>query len=979
MRNIWYSRGVQAFFILSCITLIFLIVVKDISLGQDGSGKYIIYTVEFEYFGMDENSLEKEILIPLEEFISGMSGLSELKSVAEYGKTYTTAYFHGDMEPKYLYLALRDGVDSLYNKLPSAVQKPRIYSSDSNQSPILSLALEGKNLNQIRNYLDKEIKPLLEGIEGVAEVNVAGGATYEILIEFDADKMAKGSINPSTLGQIVQEGNSITQGGALYSHNNKTQVVFDTKIKNLDEIRHLPIPVGDGLTKLSSFATVEKKERKQDEIVRVNGNECVALVVKATFDGNPVEISKNCKALLDSSPIGKNGYTVLYDKGEEFSLMLKTTFLSLLQSFIIILVIVPFFFLSFRITLLLGILLPLSAMWTMAQLYLFGFTIDKNVLAGLGIALGLVADGPFVIAELSEKSIKQLDFFSSVYQILPSIISSCLTTVLALIPVYFLRSIIPGIQNVALAIILMLCNSTILTCVFLPCFVFSKKNNHKPINYKIFVKIKRKYLRIIYFIQKKWGNRKKICLMFMGILIVLPFIFFILSEKNITMNDSQNIIYASVEYDTEISAEVIDKDVAAFLKEGTKIDGIKFIRSQVVKGNCSLEIGLQNKANERKVSNALASIEHLLKEGFLYIPQKSESDSKLFEIQVAVVGDESGLCREYAKQAVSFAQGFNEIEQCVLNFKDEEEIFKIIPDRYYLAKNNLSVQNLGTILRWVIFGPVVDKWINDFQETDIRVSGRNNAIMSQTNLENLAIPVIKTTNQGEIQNALRLGNLATIKKDKGEGKLYRLDTRRAAYCTFHVKSSSTEKAMEKVKGILNQIELEKGYGFRFSKELESMKTSYNLLISIFCLCILGILILLGGITENYPLAFKITALIPSSMGIPMTIRYIFGGTITTADIIGLVIASGLAVNNGIYIAESKKSDILGKIREKTRSILVTSFSTMAGAIPLLIFATDSFSKQLAFFMVFGTGGSMIISFLLFPVIIKTKPQKVAKE
>lgn len=971
MNNNWYERPIQSLFVLCCITLLFLIMIKNISLGQDDSEKYIIYTVEFEYYGMDENYLEKEILIPLEEIISGISGLVELKSIAEYGKTYTTAYFHKNLDSKYLYLALRDGVDTLYNRLPSAVQKPRIYSSDSNQSPMLCFALEGKNLNQIRNYLDTEIKPLLEGIDGVAEVIVAGGTTYEILVEFDVAKMAKGALNPLTLGQIIQEGNSITSGGSLNSFFSKTQIAFDTKIKNLDEIRHLPIPVGNGVSKLSSFASVERKERKQDEIVRINGKECVSLVVKATFDGNPIYISKKCKEILNTSPIRKEGYTVLYDKGEEFAFIIKNAFISLLQSFIVILFIVPFFFINFKISVLLGILLPVSAIWTTAQLYFFGFNLDKNVLAGLGIALGLVADGPFVMAELSEKSIDKKTFFNLVYQILPSIISSCLTTVLTLIPVYFLSSIIPGIQNVTLAIILMLCNSTILTCVFLPCFIFLPSSKRKSLNFMIYAKLKRSYLRILYFIYKKKGVNKKLCISIMGILIVLPFVFFVLSEKNITLEDSQNIIFASVEYDSEIAAEVIDKDVSDFIEEVKKLSGVEFIRSQVVKGNCSLEIGLQNDACEREVSNKLSNFEHLLQTGFLYVPQKGQTDSVLFEIQVAVVGDESQLCRKYAEQAVSFAQGFHEIEQCVLNFKNPEEILRITPDRNLLAKNNLSVNDLGTILRWVIFGPVVDKWINDFQETDIRVSGKKNTIQSLEDLENLVIPVLKNNmTTDEMSKSLRLGNLAKIEKDKAIGKIYRLDNRRAAYCTFHVKSSSTEKAMVTVEEILNQIELEKGYGFRFSKELENMKKNYSLIISIFCLCIIGILMLLGGLTENYSLALKITALIPSSMGIPMAIRFFFGGTITTADIIGLVIASGLAVNNGIYIAESKKYNILLKIREKTRSILITSLSTIIGAIPLLFFGADDFSKQLAFFMIFGTGSSMIISFLLFPVMIQ---------
>ena len=83
------------------------------------------------------------------------------------------------------------------------------------------------------------------------------------------------------------------------------------------------------------------------------------------------------------------------------------------------------------------------------------------------------------------------------------------------------------------------------------------------------------------------------------------------------------------------------------------------------------------------------------------------------------------------------------------------------------------------------------------------------------------------------------------------------------------------------------------------------------------------------------------------------------------DVVGMILVSGISVNNTIYIIESKKSNIYFKIREKIKSITVTSLSTILGAIPLLLSNTDKFAKDLSFFMIWGILASFVASVFMF--------------
>ena len=89
MNRTWYSKRIVVVFIFLIISLFFLYSARDIKLGNVENSKYAVYSIRFEYFGMDAENIERIITVPLEEKISCMSNLLELRSTVEYGKSLT--------------------------------------------------------------------------------------------------------------------------------------------------------------------------------------------------------------------------------------------------------------------------------------------------------------------------------------------------------------------------------------------------------------------------------------------------------------------------------------------------------------------------------------------------------------------------------------------------------------------------------------------------------------------------------------------------------------------------------------------------------------------------------------------------------------------------------------------------------------------------------------------------------------------------
>lgn len=1015
MTRNWYQRPVLVFFVFMSVSLIMVFSARNLKLGQSSNSSYHLFSVEFDYYGMDAESLESLIALPLEEALLGLPGLMDMEIQCQYSKVYGTFYFYPRENKKNIYLWLRDKVDTLYRDLPQAVQKPRIFSSDTSGSggdQVLSIAIPINQKNQgnqgLRSFLENQLQRQLEAVEGVSQVVVTGGGVDEILLQFNPDRMAAGNINPMALGQIIQEANSVASGTWLQQEGKKIPLVFETQIQELNHIRQLPVQTGKDVAQFEHFAEITRAQRSSEELVRVNGEECLSLVVHGSYDGNLMEISKQCLKIIEETlqqgASSQLNYQILYDRGEELAQIMQNLFVALAQSLLLILLLVPAFFPQARITGLLLLFLPTTVLWTWGQLSVLGFSLNRHTISGITIALGLVADTAFVVAEFwIQKRWKEgfitgekIDFFQGIAPLQRSMVASSATTIFVFVPLYFLDSLVPGIGDVAVTMALMILNSLVLGGFFLPVFMEIGKDSRllllpQYLNQPVEDYVVKKSLALCLFTRKK----RKSCLVFLSCLSLLPVFLAIVAGKNLTLEENSSFLSASVEYPVDTAASVIDQEVQNFIQKVKKLPNVSFVTSRTTTGVCRLEMGLHEagKKNTQQLIDSIQNLSHHLHSGYLHLNLQQYEGKQVHEIQVAVVGDEGQLCKDFARRCVEGSQSNKSIVQGVMNFKEAETVVLVRPHRQQLARIGLELEQVAQSLRWLIFGPVVDKWIQSSGEEDIRVVGKiaeadsslheqalteNSATgdsrskkINLSQLESMTIPIVAS---GKVDSAggaggLPLSALAQVELQPGRGRLYRLNGRPCAYFTLQVAAASTQDAKKLVENFLQDFPLEKGYSYHLSRQIRELSQKYKVLTLALVAAVLGIFLLLCALRERPLEAFLVATLIPSSFALPLLVLAILGKTWECGDIVGMVVVAGLGVNNGIYLIQSIKKYMFIQIQDKIASIFVTSLSTIIGAIPLLLCESDSFAASLSFFMVWGTAGSLLITLLVFPAVI----------
>ncbi|MBQ9631274.1 MAG: efflux RND transporter permease subunit, partial [Treponema sp.] len=517
------------FFIFCIITILLLSRALRIEVANSSNTRYHIYSVEFNYYGMDAKRIEKAITIPLEEKIMKMNNLAEFSSVIEHNQSVTSAYFYKKANTKTTYLELRSIVENIYTSLPHSVQKPRIYTSDSKSSNILCIAFTDENIS--KEMLETKFKNQLLSIDGVSEVNISGGTSMEVLVNFDPSELIYLQQEPANLSKKINEANETSFSSMMKFGKENLSIYAKTKINSLEELNLLPIKIGDSTRELKSFSNVSFSERKQDEITRINGKECSAINVKSS-NGNIIAISKKCKTIIEKSGISKNSYTVLYDLGEKQYSLIKSVVIALAQSFICVLLVIPFFFSSKIFFKGIFFLLVSTCTWTLGLLQYFGYSLNQHTIAGISISLGLIIDSSLVIFSVYEQSRNKIAFIEKLQKTQLTLCSATITTALASIPLFFLETIVPGAKTIAISILFMLICSMILSQIFLPCYLYQDREEKQK--FLIAKKAEVFYTRLSYILALQSIKRKKIIkVIYMGF-VFFPILFIIISEKNLS-------------------------------------------------------------------------------------------------------------------------------------------------------------------------------------------------------------------------------------------------------------------------------------------------------------------------------------------------------------------------------------------------------------------------------------------------------------
>src|SRR5438445_1566477 len=404
LAEICVRRPVFATMIILSLTVVGLFSYK--SLGVDLFPKIDLPTITVTVVnpGASPQEVETEITDKIEGAVNTVSGIDELRSTSLEGVWQVFITFLLEKNADVAAQEVRNKVDRIVNDLPETAEVPIVQKLDTDATPVLRIAVSApRSLREVTDIADKQIKRLIEPINGVGNVEIVGGRQREIEIWVDPDKMRAFNVSAADVANAVKSQNMELPGGRVEEGQRELTVRTMGRIPDPAQFINLVVANrGTYSVKLSDIGYVEDGAEEQRTEARLNGQPAVTLVVSKQSGQNTVAVADAVKdRLAEIQPtLPRDVKTQLVgDQTIFIQAALHAINLHLVEGSILAAIVVFVFLWSFRSTFIAAIAIPTSIIATFGLMAAMGFTLNQITMLALTLMVGIVIDDAVVVLE----------------------------------------------------------------------------------------------------------------------------------------------------------------------------------------------------------------------------------------------------------------------------------------------------------------------------------------------------------------------------------------------------------------------------------------------------------------------------------------------------------------------------------------------------------------------------------------------------
>jgi len=411
-------------------------------------------TVLTEYSGVAPDEIETLVSIPLEAAFEAITGVKRVTSVSREGISVVSIEFHWGTDMNFALLHTKEKVEEVQPQLPKDLTtRPRIIQWDPSSKPIITAVVSPKrtgssSLIEIRESVEFLVKPRLEQLEGVAQVEVLGGGEREVVISVDPDKASLYKLSFNEIAAAVQSWNKAVAGGMIKKDKVRFNVRVEGEIRDPAELERIPVralPAGQLL--IRDIASVSFSEKIKQGEIRHNRNPTVAMLIYKEASGNTVtataQVRKTFAQLEAEFP--EIGFAIVSEEAGLIVSAISNLKQALIQGGILAFFVLLVFFQNFRDPFIVAVISPISVLATFILMYFAKVNLNIMSLGGLALGIGIFMDNAIVVIEnlnrLSKTRKPEEAAISGTTELMSALIGSTLTTIVIFLPVIYIYGI----------------------------------------------------------------------------------------------------------------------------------------------------------------------------------------------------------------------------------------------------------------------------------------------------------------------------------------------------------------------------------------------------------------------------------------------------------------------------------------------------------------------------------------------------------
>ncbi len=364
-----------------------------------------VVAVSLPFPGASPDQVERDLVDPVEEGISSISGLKKMDSQSLDSFGVIIAEFEFGKEPAEALQEIRDKISEIRNELPLEMEEPILKRFDPNDFPIVTLALTSSELTgaQLTQIADPGLTNELRGIRDVAEVLVVGGIEREITVEIEPTAMQTAGVSVSQVVAALQSQNLSVPVGRLQSGIAERTIRLRGRLQAPAEFGQIVVSQSGGrIVRLADVARVYDGAEEPRTGAAFNDRNAVGIEVKKTTNASTTTVSaaviEKVRSLQGTLPPGVE-LKLIRDAGSRVEESVASVQRALIEGAVLTVFTVFLFLNSWRSTVITGLALPVSVLASFIAVLMFGFKLETMSLLGLSLAIGILIDDAIVVRE----------------------------------------------------------------------------------------------------------------------------------------------------------------------------------------------------------------------------------------------------------------------------------------------------------------------------------------------------------------------------------------------------------------------------------------------------------------------------------------------------------------------------------------------------------------------------------------------------
>ena len=956
-----------------------------------------VVNVRTQLTGASAEVIESQVTKPLEDSIAGIDSVDIITSVSRSEQSQITVRFKLTKSPEDAAADVRDRVSRVRGRLPGAIDEPVISKVEADAFPVIWIAFTSDTLSplDITDLINRVVKPRLQTVPGVADVQINGDRKYAMRVWLDPDKLAAYRLTVQDVEDALRRQNLEVPAGRVESRQREFSVTARTDLNTVPQFEQIVVRTAGGFSvRLSDVARVQQAPASERSSVRLNGVPAISVGIIRQATANPLDVSSGVRAIMprvqqDLPPSVK--VQLANDNSVFIAESVKSVYTTIAEATALVALVVFVFLRTLRASIIPLVTIPVSLIGAFGLMAAAGFTINTLTLLALVLAIGLVVDDAIVVLENIFRHIEEgLAPFQAALKGVKEISFAVVAMTLTLAAVYAPLAFTPGrTGRLFVEFALTLAGAVIVSgfvALTLTPMMCSKLLRHNPSPTRfdrgmeaVLVALTQRYTAALRFaLVQKW-----IVLMVMAAAAAASWWLFSTAKSELAPIEDRGVIVANVNAPDGATLDYTARYLNAIERIGMQYQ--EFDRIFIVAGNPTVSQGIAFlrgvdwSDRERSMQELARDLQPKFAQlpgvsAFPITPPSLGQGFRERPVNVVIVTSDSyaNLSRVVQQMQGEMAKNPNIVQVDTDLRLNKPELFVEV-DRERAADAGVSVDQVARTVETMLGGRTVGRFKRDAEQYDV---------IAQTDSRGRATPqdIEKLFVRGRGDAMVPLSSLVRVSETVSPRELNHFNQRRSASLTANLAPGySLGEALAFMDAAAGRV-LPAGYTTELNGVSREFKSSSGALGLVFVLALLFIFLVLAAQFESFVDPFVILLAVPlSTVGALAALQW-SGGTLSVYSQIGLITLVGLISKHGILIVEfSNQLRQQGRIpfdavveaaSLRLRPILMTTGAMVLGALPLALStgAGAESRRQIGWVIVGGMSVGTLLTIFVVPTV-----------